>query len=254
MRTGIRTWGLTALLLVSASGAIFSQESAPPPMIDPEADTVLRELSDHNKQIKTGVFRLTDTIDDVQADGRKLQFSHIREMTVSRPDKLKVETKGDVTNRTLWLDGKTLTVLDREKNVYAELHEPGNIEQAIDTLQAKYNMSVPAADLLSADVYKTLTEGCDTIEYIGLGFVGEEQCHHLAATRPNIDWQLWVTPGDKPSVRKMVITYKRSPGQPQYTMQLLSVKGAEAVKDSLFSAEVPKEAEKIEFHPAEMPR
>ena len=175
MKTGKRSFGIAILLLVAAAGAIYSQEAPAKPVIDPEAATVLRQLSDHNKQVTAGVFRVSDTIDVVQPDGRKLQFAHIREMTVERPDKLKVETTGDVANRTLWLDGKTLTVLDRDKNVYAQLPDPGTIEQAIDMLQVKYNMSLPGADLLSTDVYKTMTDGCDAINYVGARLRGRRK-------------------------------------------------------------------------------
>lgn len=243
--------GMSILLLGVTAGVIDAQEVRQKPVIDPEAEQVLRQLSEHNKQVKAGIFRLTDTIDDVQADGRKLQFSHMREITIERPNKLKVETTGDLTTRTLWKDGKTLTVLDRSKNVYAQLPDPGTINQAIDMLQEKYNVSLPAADLLSDDVYQTMTAGCDAIDYIGIGYVGDEKCHHLAFTRPNIDWQLWISVGDKPSMRKMVITYKRMPGEPQYTMQLLKVEDAGKIKDAIFACDIPKGAEKIEFQPVE---
>jgi hypothetical protein len=171
-----------------------------------------------------------------------------------RPNKLKIETTGDVTSRTLWKDGKTLTVLERDKNVYAQIPDPGTIIQAVDLLQEKFNMSVPAADLLSADVYKTMTEGCEAINYVGLGYVGEEKCHHLAFTRDNIDWQMWITVGDKPSPRKMVITYKHLPGQPQYTMQLQKVEYGPKINDAVFAAQIPKGADKIEFQPADNPK
>jgi hypothetical protein len=240
------------LLFVGAAGVIHSQEAPKKPVIDPEADKVLHQLSDHNKQVKVGVFRLTDTIDDVQADGRKLQFAHVREFTIVRPNLLKVETTGDVTSRTLWKDGKTLTVLERDKNVYAQIPDPGTIGQALDLLQEKYNMSVPASDLLSADVYKTMTDGCEAINYLGLGYVGEEKCHHLAFTRDNIDWQMWITTGDKPSPRKMVITYKRLPGEPQYTLQLLKVEYSPKINDAVFACQIPRGAEKIEFQPADI--
>ena len=254
MKPGKLSLTVGILLLVLTAGVIHSQEAPKKPAIDPEAEAVLRQLSEHNKQVKAGVFRLTDTVDDVQADGRKLQFAHVRVMTVMRPDKLKVETTGDVTNRILWLDGKTLTVLDKDKNVYAQLPDPGTIEHAIDMLQEKYNMSLPAADLLTADVFKSLTEGCDEINYIGLGFVGEEKCHHLAFSRENIDYQMWISTGKNPSTRKMVITYKQLPGQPQYTLQLLKVEEPRKIKDSEFTCEIPKGADKIEFHPAEKPQ
>jgi hypothetical protein len=244
--------GMGVFLFVGAAGVIHSADAPRKPVIDPEADTVLHQLSDHNKQVKAAIFRVTDTIDDVQPDGRKVQFAHVRELTAVRPNKLKIETSGDLTSRTLWKDGKTLTVLERDKNVYAQIPDPGTIIQAIDLLQEKFNMSVPAADLLSADVYKTMTAGCEAINYVGLGYVGEEKCHHLAFTRDNIDWQMWITTGDKPSPRKMVITYKHLPGQPQYTMQLLKIQYDPMVNDSVFACQIPKGADKIDFQPADI--
>lgn len=243
--------GMGLLLFAGAAGVTYSAEAPKKPIIDAKADTVLHQLSDHNKQLKGGIFRVSDTIDDVQDDGRKLQFAHIREFTVERPDKLKVVTTGDVTSRTLWIDGKTLTVLDRDKNVYAQIPDPGTIDQAVDLLQEKYNMSLPGADLLSADVYKSLTEGCEAINYVGLGYVGEEKCDHLAFTRDNIDWQMWTSVGDKPMVRKMVITYKHKPGAPQYTLQLLKVEDAGKINNAMFACEIPKGADKIEFQPVD---
>lgn len=254
MKFKLLALGVGCLLLILAAGVIRSQEAPPKPVIDPEADVILRQMSERLKTIPAAIFRLADTIDDVQADGRKLQFAHIRELTIVRPNKLKVETMGDVTSRTVWKDGKTVTVLDLGKNVYAQLPDPGTIDQTLDMLQEKYGMSMPAADLLSADVYKTLTEGCREINYIGIGYVGEEKCHHLAFTRDNIDWQLWVTLGDKPEPRKMVITYKRLPGEPQYTQQLLKVEDAGKIQDTAFTCVIPKGAEKIEFQPVAKPQ
>lgn len=245
--------GMSILLLILTS-AVNSQETSAQPEIDPQAEVLLRQMSDHIKQVPATIMHLTDTIDDVQADGRKIQFAHVRKLTVVRPDKLKIETMGDVTNRIFWKDGKTLTVLDKDSNVYAQIPDPGTIDQAIDMLQEKYNMSLPASDLMSADVYRTLTEGCNEINYIGLGYAGEEKCHHLTFLSHNIDYQLWISVGDKPEPRKMVITYKQLPGEPQYTLQLLRKEDPGMIKDDVFTHEIPTDAEKIEFQPASMTR
>lgn len=233
------------LLLALASAPVFAQ-----PAIDPEADTVLRQMSEHLKTVPSAVFRLSDTIDDVQEDGQKLQFAHVREITVVRPDKLKVETMGDVTNRTVWKDGKTLTVYDKDRNVYAQVPAPGSVEEAIDMLQEKYGMSMPAADLLTEDVYRTLTEGCSEITYVGPGYAGDEKCHHLAFVREDIDYQVWISTSEQPKPRKLVITYKLLPGEPQYTLQLIEAKDASGIDNAVFTAAVPEGAERIEFSPA----
>ena len=247
---------LLALPAAAASppGAGEAPERIAPrgPAIDSEAEAVLRAWSDYSRAVETAVFRVIDSIDDVQPDGQKIQFSHIREFTVVRPDKLKVVTTGDVRRRILWKDGKTLTVLDVEKNVYAQLPDPGTIAQAIDELQEKYGMSLPAADLLAGDVYETVTAGCDSIDYIGKNYAGEELCDHLAFTRKDIDWQIWVSTGDQPLLRKVVITYKEDPGEPQYTMRLLKVGDAPEIHDEVFDCEIPEGAERITFHPVEV--
>jgi hypothetical protein len=243
--------GMGFLLLATAAGLCLAQEPGQQSVIDSEANTVLRQMSDYNKKVQAAVIRLTDTIDDVQPDGRKIQFAHVRDFTVQRPDKIKVETIGDVTSRIFWKDGKTLTVLDRNKNVYAQLPDPGTIDQAIDLLQVKYNMSMPAADLLSADLYPVITAGCKAIDYVGIGCVGDEKCHHLAFSRDNIDWQMWIATGDKPTVRKMVITYKQLPGQPQYTLHVIKAENPAKIDDSVFTAEIPKDAMKVEIKPSE---
>jgi len=65
---------------------------------------------------------------------------------------------------------------------------------------------------------------------------------------------MWITTGDQPSPRKMVITYKHLPGQPQYTMQLLKIEYEPRINDAVFAAQIPKGADKIEFQPADNPK
>lgn len=241
--------GLWILWLISCTSVARSQESHHPSGIDSTAEMVLRQLSSRYQQMTTAVFHVVDSIDEVQADGRKLQFSTVRKIAVVRPDKFKVETQGDVIRRTVWFDGKLLTVLDQDRNVYAQLPFQGTIDQTIDMLQDQFGMSIPAADILSADLYTTMMADCKTLDYIGLGYAGEESCHHVAFTGEAIDWQLWISTGDAPSLRKMVITYKQLDGFPQYTLQLVRSDSIPQIDDSEFTCRIPAGFDKIEIQP-----
>ena len=53
-------------------------------------------------------------------------------------------------------DGKTLTLLGKNANLYAQVDAPGTIDQLVDVLRDKYHRPVPAADLLMSDPYKEL--------------------------------------------------------------------------------------------------
>jgi hypothetical protein len=241
-----------AFLLAAFASPVFAQPSNTIPVIDPEADAVLHRWSDAAEQRTAAVIRIFDTIDEVQPDGSKLQFAHLREFSILRPDRLRVETSGDEVARTIWMNGKTVTVLDQTSNVYAQLPAPGTIEQAIDLLQKKYNMGIPGADLFSGKRYETMMENSSAVDYVGVGYVGEEQFHHLAFIGGTIDWQLWISMGEQPTLRKMVITYKQLRGEPQYTMDVLSIEeGIGALDDALFQPALPAGIERIEILPIE---
>lgn len=241
-----------ALCIALAGAALAGDPATPKPAVDPRADTVLHEMSDNLRGKQGSIVHLADTIDDVGADGRKIEYAHVRTFTIMRPDKLRIDIKGDLNNRTLWKDGKTITLLDRDHNVYAELPDPGTIDQAVDMLHDKYGLSLPAADFLSDDVYKSLTDGCTAIDYIGQGYVDEDPCHHLAFEKDEIDWQLWITMGKDPRPRKLLITYKNRPGEPQYALRVLKRETPGKIKPSTFEADLPKDSTKIDFQPRDL--
>jgi hypothetical protein len=49
----------------------------------------------------------------------------------------------------------------------------------------------------------------------------------------------------------MVITYKQLPGQPQYTLHVIKAENPAKIDDSVFTAEIPKDAMKVEIKPSE---
>src|SRR5690606_12464882 len=101
-------------------------------------------------------FRLIDEFDDIQSDGRRIQLTHLREGVISHPDRLRIESTGDVANRTIVNDGERVTVWDRDENIYAQIPDPGSIDQTLDTLMELYQVTVPGADLFYKDPGQSL--------------------------------------------------------------------------------------------------
>jgi hypothetical protein len=117
-------------------------------------------------------------------------------------------------------------------------------------LAQKFGLTIPLADLLFADPYKTLIANVRSAQYLGMGYVFNDKCHHLAFRQEGVDWQIWLDDGPKPLPRKVVITYKESAGHPQYTSFLSNWNLAADVPDSAFAAQIPAGAKKVEFGPA----
>jgi hypothetical protein len=79
-------------------------------------------------------FRMTirDSYDAVQPSGEKIEFGSLRKVTVSRPDRLRIEVeRSDGEKNLVIFDGKNLTVYTANKNVYATVSRPGTLDDAI---------------------------------------------------------------------------------------------------------------------------
>jgi hypothetical protein len=147
-----------------------------------------------------------------------------------------------------YYDGKTATVFNHKNNAYGTAEAKDTIDATFDLLAEKFGMVLPLADLLFADAYKTLTADVRTGQYLGTGYVFDTKCHHLAFRQEAVDWQIWIEDNSQsPLPRKVVITYKETPAQLQYTAFLNDWKSEVELPDAKFSFSPPAGAKKVEF-------
>ena len=166
---------------------------------------------------------------------------------MERPNHLAADATGDTLNRASWYDGRTVTVLDKEHNVYATIEAPATIDATFDKLADEYGVVLPLADFLYADPYAVLMAGVTYGRYLGIHQAAGVECHHLAFSQDTIEWQIWIDAGEKPLPRKLVISYVDEPGEPQYsaTIRRWSLDDVK-VPDGLFTFEAPEGAQKID--------
>ena len=215
--------------------------------IEPEADKLLKEMGDFLKNQKEFSVKADVTFDLVEPTGEKIQYSATNTFFVKRPNKVYAQTVGDIGEKKFWYDGKGITLLDVDKNVYAQEKAPANIDSTLDHLMEDYGFSLPLSDFVFSDPYTDLSENVEDGYYVGLHSVRGMKCDHLAFIQENLNWQLWVKEGKQPVPCKIVITYKDVPGSPQYTAVFSDWNFKKKEPDSLFKAVAPKDAEKIEF-------
>ncbi len=122
---------------------------------------------------------------------------------------------------------------------------PGRIDRMLDYMVEKYDLVVPMADLLAGKTYKSLLANVESGSYVGLHSVGETQCHHLLMEQENIDWQIWIDAAQPPLPRKLVITYKQEPGQPQYVATMDDWDLSPAISQGTFKFTPPADAKAV---------
>ncbi len=234
------------------AGTTVEAEAPPPPgKIEPQADRILREMSEYLKTAREFTFHAEITYDDVRSSGQKIQYGGKSDISVRRPDRLSAKFDGDERKSRIFYDGKTFTIHDIAKNLYAVTEVPPKIDDTVDLILDKYGFTVPIADLVYADPYAILIENVQSASVIGTHAIDGVPCRHLAFTQEAIDWQIWIAEGSQPVPRKLVITYKNEPGSPQYTARLSSWNFQPKLSDKTFIFHPPAGASPIEFLPTQ---
>ena len=258
------SWGLglltACILLAPLAGSGQEKAPAQPPQAAapappaakqpaPDPQELIRQGCDFLKNQAQFSFKAEVLNDRVYQGGKKLQFAQEVTASFRRPDKLRLEGEGDQDSKLLIFDGKTLTLYDKNKNFYADLGINGDIDAALDKAYKEYGLRVGLADLGSAKLCDHVGQGLTHALYVGLHRVRGVPCHHLAFDRKDIQYQVWIEAGDKPVLRKILVTQKQLPASPQWTAYLSDWNFSPALADNLFAFTPPAGAQKIKFMP-----
>ncbi|MHC4429675.1 MAG: DUF2092 domain-containing protein, partial [Planctomycetota bacterium] len=121
--------GLASLACLLCGPAIGN---GPGSDIKPRADRILREMSDFLRSVTEYAFRADVAYDSVLDTGQKIQYGGTSNVFVRRQDRARAEYRGDERRTSVVFDGSMITILDLERNLYAQAHVPGTIDAALD--------------------------------------------------------------------------------------------------------------------------
>ena len=240
---------LSILLAVLCGGVSAGRALAAENPIHPEADRLLRECSAKLTAAKALSFKAEVWEENVIA-GHKVSTSKTVAVQLRRPNRVQIEVSSPTRSRGFWYDGHSLTVLDRVNNLYAVVQVPDNIENVLDTASDKYGIHLPLEDLLANDFYSYTMQKTKGGAYFGKVNVLGTPCQHIAFSTDVIDWQLWIADGTS-LPRKLVITYKKEPAQPQVTAIFTEWELDSRLEDNIFIFSAPHGANKIEMLPGQ---
>jgi hypothetical protein len=220
---------------------------AQPDGMDPQAEKLLRRMSDYLASRQQFTLKAESTLEAVLTSGQKLQYDSPATLMVSRPNKLRAHRKGDIANQEFFYDGKTLTLYNPRENVYATTAAPPTLDEMLDFAREKLDIIAPAAELLYKNAAEKMLKESSSGFVVGPSVVGGVKCTHLAFRGSEVDWQIWIEDGDKPLPRKFILTSKKVAGEPQFTVLIRSWDVAPKLTNQEFSFTPPKGAKKIEF-------
>jgi hypothetical protein len=245
--------GLVALFvlwgtLVLTPGARAEQPAAEHAQPAGEATAVLKRMAEFLAAAQRFSVTIRDGYDVVQNSGQKIEFGEVRKLTIRRPDRMRAEVEeSDGEKRLALFDGKTITVYSGTDNAFATAEQPGSLDDAIRYVVRDLQVRLPLAMMLVSTFPQELASRVRSVEYVEETTILDVPCDHLAARTDDVDFQIWIARGAEPLPRRLVITYKSEPGQPQFWARFSDWNLSPDVAESLFAFTAPAGAERIPF-------
>jgi hypothetical protein len=236
------TVSAAALTLMIALGTPLSAKAD-----EAAAKSLFKAMSDYMAEQKAVSFLYDTNLEIVTKDGQKLALASSGDVVLKRPDQVRVSRHGGFANAEAVFDGKTLTLLGKNANIYGQVEVVGSIDHLIDELRDKYHRPIPGADLLQSNVYDELMPSVTDAKDLGSGVIGGVECDHVAFRTEEVDWQMWIAQGASPYPCRYVITSKLVTNGPQYSIQIRDWKTGNEVASDDFSFKNSTNAKKVEL-------
>ena len=214
--------------------------------LDLEARAILMEMAEFISKAPAFSVTLRSAYDAIQEDGQYVEFGERRHILLQRPDKLRVETvRSDGEHNLVLFDGEKITGFKADDNIFAQVENPGTIDETLIYLVRDLQFKLPLARMLHTGFAQQLEKMITAVSYVEENVLFDVVTDHLAVRAENIDMQLWVAQGDEPLPRRIVITYMNAQGQPQFRGDFTDWSIEPKVAADSFTFTPPADAEKV---------
>ena len=222
--------------------------------LEAKAIELLKASSDRLAAAHSLSFDAVETYESMSRQGHPLVFVNKSEVTLERPDKLRVITPGDGPASEFYYDGKTMTAFAPAENLVAVADAPHTIDATLEAAYHSAGIYFPFTDLMVADPYKDMAEGLKLAYYIGQSHVvGETTTDMVAYVDNGVFIEIWIGAEDK-LPRLIHAVYLDDPEQLRHNLLLSDWRLDPAVPGDAFATSRVASAKRIPFaHPHPQP-
>ena len=236
-----------------------SQSKEAPPAVqltlEPRAIDLLKAACSRLAAARSMSFTAVVTYESPSRLGTPLAYTTKSEVTLQRPDKLRVITSADGPASEFYYDGKTMTAFAPAENLVAVAAAPPTIDAALKAAYDSAAIYFPFTDLIVADPYKDLADGLMLAFYIGQSrVVGGTTTDMVAYANKDVFVQIWIGTEDK-LPRMVRAVYRTDAARLRHQLELSNWQLDPVVPADAFSATSAAGAKPIAFtHPNKQAR
>ncbi|MFO1115645.1 MAG: DUF2092 domain-containing protein [Beijerinckiaceae bacterium] len=244
---------LVGCAIASAAPAAAQNAPAAPPVdkrpigIQEPALALIKGMSDKLAKAKSMSFTVRRAFDELGAADQPLFYFVGSNVTIARPNRLKIVTTGDGPPSEVWFDGKELAVFMPKENMVAVMSAPADLDGALEAAYVKGGFYLPFVDFIVADPYKSITEKLTTAFVVGKSNqVGGTITDVVAIANPNFQAQIWIGANDR-LPRLAIINPARTNEKPRSIIEFSNWKIDRVAASESFRSDKAAKARKIEF-------
>jgi len=175
-----------------------AKPSAPALQLEPNALDILKATSDKLSAAHTLSFTAVELFEQLTRQGAPLGYTAKYEVTLQRPDKLRVLKPADGNATSFYYDGKSIMGYSPAENLLAVADAPPTIDATLEKAYQLAGIYVPFDDVIVANPYSDLAPGLKHAYYVGQSHVvGGTTTDIVAYAGDGVFVQLWVGAEDK---------------------------------------------------------
>ena len=232
------------------AAAETSPAPEPTPSLEQKALDILKAASSRLAAARTMKFTAIHFYESPSRQGHPLAFTTKSEVTLQRPDKLRVMILADGPASEFYYDGKKMMAYAPAENLVATADAPPTIDATLEQAYHSAAIYFPFADWIVADPYKQMSEDMKLAYYIGQSkVVGGTTTDMVAYTDHGVFIEAWIGAEDK-LPRLLHATYLDDPERLRHTLVLSDWQLDAAVPPDTFTSAKAVSANPIPFaHP-----
>jgi hypothetical protein len=241
--------GIIAIAPITVSAALAAAPQNKPAMSEEASAALMRmgqSLRSEQYSFQVRTIRIYANPSD-----EPLHIFHTMKVVVHRPNRLLVDVNGDDGTNKLVFDGKSVTVYSAAQNKYATIPVPeGTIEGLLKEAVGRLGIDFPLADFLTEAPNKAFLTGVTSGRVVDTVTIdGSPYLHLFFSQPPGIELELWVQKNEQSLPRRLIVTYRNLPGQPNFIAEFSDWNFNIHPSDADFAFQPPAGAEQVQLKP-----
>jgi hypothetical protein len=217
--------------------------------IEPKALDILKAACKALVDAKTMSFTAVNTYEKAALNGQPLYYATHNQVTLQRPNKLRVITLGDGIPDEFYYDGKTMMAYVPSEDLVAVADAPPTIDQLLDVVWDKAAIDFPFSDVIVSQPCAVFDKRMTTAFYVGQSkVVGDTTTDMVAVAGKDVQAELWIGTADH-LPRLLRVVYPQEPAHALYQTEYSDWHLNDSVDPAVFTSDKAAKGRPMPFAP-----